>query len=405
MLITATRMLTGPAGRVTTDGAVLVRGATIAAAGPRAEVARLADPGEPVSDHPGATLLPGLVNGHVHLSLDASPDPVGGLRAAGAEALEADMTERAARLVRAGITTVRDLGDRGGAALRLRARIAGGEVPGPRLLTSGAPLTPPGGHCWFFGGEVADERAALDAVRRHAEAGVDLIKVVASGGHLTAGAARMWESQFSAAELRRIVGEAHRLGLPVAVHAHGTESIAAAVDAGVDTIEHCTWMDGSGRLERRDDVAARMAARGIAACCTTCGPDWRGTLASRGPRETRETYGRLAWMAECGVPLLPGTDAGVSQSGFDGMTGLLELYHWLGFSTARVLELATTGAARLIGLGATTGLIAPGFDADLLVVDGDPLADLGALRRVRLVVARGRVSTPAGDVAAGHPAP
>ncbi|MEU4690725.1 amidohydrolase family protein [Actinoplanes sp. NPDC023714] len=389
MLITAARMLAGPAGEVTADAAVLVRGATIVAAGPRAEVARLAAPGEPVSDHPGATLLPGLVNGHVHLSLDASADPVGGLLAAGDGALEAAVADRAARLVRAGITTARDLGDRGGAVLRLRGRIAAGEVAGPRLLTSGAPLTPPGGHCWFFGGEVDGERAALDAVRRHAEAGVDVIKIVASGGHLTAGAARMWESQFSAPELRSIVGEAHRLGLPVAAHAHGTASIAAAVDAGADTIEHCTWMDGAGRLERRDDVAARMAERGIAACCTTCGPDWRGTLASRGPAETRHTYGRLAWMAERGVPLLPGTDAGVSQSGFDGMTGLLELYHWLGFPAARVIELATTGAARLLGLGATTGRIAPGYDADLLVVDGDPLAGLGALRRVRLVVARG----------------
>ncbi|MGH3622137.1 MAG: amidohydrolase family protein, partial [Sciscionella sp.] len=342
---------------------------------------------------PESTLLPGLVNAHVHLSLDAGEDPVASLLDSEAADVAAGTAERAGQLLRCGVTTARDLGDRAAGAVLLRDAVSAGELPGPRILAAVAPLTPPGGHCWFFGGEVDGERAIRDMVRRNAAVGADVIKVMASGGQITQGGANMWESQFDAAQLRVIVEEAARHGLPVAAHAHGTEAIVASVAAGVHTVEHCTWMAGPGQQERREDVALEMAARNIAVCSTSSS-NWRMMVERMGEEVASRVYGRLSWMDSLGVPLLTGTDAGLRGSVFDDFVGALELYEWLGFGNDRIVELATVGSARALGLGEETGQLAEGFCADLLVVDGDPLTDLTALRDIRLVLAAGREHTP-----------
>lgn len=389
LLIEADLLLRGPVGEVVPDAAILLDGDRIAAAGPRASVA-VPEPVRRLS-FPGATVLPGLIDGHVHLALDGGADPVGTLLAAEPAALAAGMAERAAQLVAQGVTTVRDLGDRPPRVTGLREDIEAGRRPGPRILAALAPLTPPGGHCWFFGGEVEGERAMRELVRANAEAGADVIKVMAGGGSLTPGGAAMWESQFTPAELRAVVAEAHALGLPVAAHAHGTESIGFAVDAGADTVEHCYWLTGDRRWDRRAELARRMAERGIAACCTAGPRDWLVQREQLGEAAARPLFDRIAWLDSLGVPVLPGSDGGVRNAVFDDYAGLLGMYEWLGFSPGRVLELATSGAAGILGLSSVTGRVEAGLSADLLVVDGDPRTATSVLRDVRLVVARGRV--------------
>ncbi|MFB6557301.1 amidohydrolase family protein [Streptomyces sp. NPDC056400] len=391
-VVSAGRMVTGPGGQVLADGAVLYDGGLIAAAGPRTEVEAQAGPGVPRLAFPGGTLLPGLIDSHVHLVLDAGPDPVAGLQAASDAELYAAMADRAGRLLATGVTTARDLGDRGGLAVRLRDEIAAGRVPGPRLLSAGTPLTVPGGHCWFMGGEVEGADAIREAVRRNAAAGADLIKVMATGGGVTKGGPPVWQAQFTPAELALIVAEARSFGLPVAAHAHGTEGIVAAVAAGVDSIEHCTWTGRSG-FDVREDVVDAIAARGIAVC-PAASPDWRGFAERFGRERAEEMFGRIRWMAERGVRLLPGTDAGISRAVFDDFVSSLEFFEHIGLDPAEIVDLATTGAARAVGIGGDTGRLAAGFRADLLVVDGDPLTDLAALRSVRLVVAGGRPVSP-----------
>ncbi|UGY94509.1 metal-dependent hydrolase family protein [Streptomyces gobiensis] len=393
MLITVGQLLHGPVGERTTDGAVLVQEGKIAAVGARAAVAAQAPPSVTRLDFPGATLLPGLIDGHVHLSLDAGPEPVTTLLASDETSLLEAMAKRAAQLLDSGVTTVRDLGDRAASAVQLRRSIAAGRLPGPRILAAVAPLTPPGGHCWFFGGEVEGEREIRDMVQRNAAAGADVIKVMASGGHITEGGAAMWESQFSTGLLAATVAEARQCGLPVAAHAHSTESIAAATAAGVNTIEHCLWLDGADGVDRRPDVARTMADQGISVCGTLCGHDWRTKLEKEGEAATRSFYSRLSWLDELGVSLITGTDAGIPQAAFDDYVSMLELYAWLGFPAERVIELATVGSARALGLSGATGRLLPGLDADLVVVDGDPRTDLAALRTVRLVMTRGEPRT------------
>ncbi|SFQ54855.1 Imidazolonepropionase [Amycolatopsis arida] len=392
LLISAGQLLTGPAGRGISDGAVLVRGPEIVAVGPRAEVAALAAPDARRMDLPGSTVLPGLIDCHVHLAFSAGPDPVGDLSATDDATLLEDMAHRARLLLDHGVTTVRDLGDRGFLAVRLRDEIGAGRRPGPRILSATVPLTPPEGHCWFLGGVVEGEEQIRARVRRNAEAGADVIKVMATGGGLTSGGAATWESQFTPEELRAVVDEAHRLGLPVAAHAHGTDGIAASVAAGVDTVEHCTWMTRDG-FRALDDVVAEMAAKNVYVC-PGASPNWRAFAARFGEDRARDVFGRLRWMAEQGVPLISGTDAGVPGAVFDNPVGSLEFYAYLGFPNDQILDMATGTAATALGLGDRTGRLAPGLRADLVVVDGDPLVDLAALRDPRLVVAEGRTHVP-----------
>ena len=394
-LITAGLVLTGPAGQHIDDGAVLIDGDTIIAVGPRAEVEQQVAGTARRRDHPDSTVPPGLINCHVHLCFDTSTDPVASLWAADDSALLQDMAVRAQQLLHAGVTTARDLGDRGGLTIKLRDAVIRGDTAGPRLVVAGAPLTPPGGHCWFLGGEVDGIGAIRAQVRHNARRGVDVIKVMASGGQLTPDSPAMWESQFSSEQLRVVVEEAAEAGLPVAAHAHGTEAITSAVAAGVTTIEHCTWM-GRDSIDRRADVAVDMADRRIYACAASS-RNWRTLVEKAGPERAEQIYGRLTWLAELGVPLITGTDAGLPNSVFDDFVGALELYEYLGFTPGRVLEMATVTSAAALGLAGHAGQLRPGYSADLLVVQGDPRAGLGALRNRQLVLARGRDS----DLAAG----
>ncbi|MCP3759109.1 amidohydrolase family protein [Streptomyces sp. TBY4] len=388
-LISARRVVIGPHGQVLADGAVLVRNGVIADTGPRHEVESRAPARTLRHDYPDGTLLPGLVDAHVHLVLDAGPDPVAALREADDATVAKGIAERALGLLNAGVTTVRDLGDRNGLVTEFRDAVRAGRLPGPRVLAAGTPVTGPGGHCWFLGGEVSGEDAARALVRRNVERGTDLIKVMATGGGITKGGPPIWAPQFTAEELRIIVQEAASAGLPVAAHAHGTAGIVAAVEAGVSTIEHCTWIDQDG-FRLLDDVVDEIAARGIGVC-PAASPDWRGFAERFGRERAEEMFGGIRRMRERGVRLLTGTDAGVSRAVFDDFVSSLEFFAHLGCTSQEIVDLATCEAAEALGLGKVTGRLLPGLRADLLVVEGDPLTDLQALRRVRLVMADGLV--------------
>ena len=313
VLVCADWLLAGPAGRRLADGAVLVEGSRISAVGPRATLQARCGDQIRVLSYPGSTLLPGLIDSHVHLAFDTSADPVGAFQRANPEQLMSDMADRAALALRAGVTTIRDLGDNG-LAFQVRDEIAAGARAGPRILASGPPLTVAGGHCWFFGGVVGDDDSVRAMVRRNAAAGADLIKVMASGGHMTPGGAAMWHSQFTADQLRVVVDEAARAGLRVAAHAHGADAITAAVEAGVHTIEHCGWMSGPGEYDRREQVARKMAAAGIFACAALS-QGWRGMYDRFGPTRAAQIFARLPWMDALGVPVHRRHRCGATRSG------------------------------------------------------------------------------------------
>ncbi|GAB3545456.1 imidazolonepropionase-like amidohydrolase [Actinopolyspora lacussalsi] len=392
LLVTAERIWTGNEGHIIEDGAVLVDEGTITAVGPRTELAESAIEAERY-DFPGHTLLPGLINAHVHLSFDAGEEPINTLLATEDHELLDGMAERARDSLDAGTTTVRDLGDRNGAAIRIRDAVARSEIAGPRVLAAGPPLTVREGHCWFLGGEVEREEDSLRrAVTHRAELGADVVKVMASGGQITPKSPAMWQSQFDAAELRVIVDESRRHGLPVAAHAHGSDAIEGAVSAGVSTIEHCTWLGPDG-LDEREPVIREMRQRGISVCAGQS-RNWHRLADKVGAERAQRFQRRLRTLDEAGVDVIIGTDAGLRDSVFDDFAGALGLYEHLGFGNERILRMATSEAAIALGIGERTGRVATGLAADLVVVRGDPLTRLGDLGEVALTVANGRPHHP-----------
>ena len=392
-LVSASQVLTGPAGQRVDGGAVLVEGESIVAVGLLDEVRAAAGADTMELAFPSATILPGLINAHVHLAFNVGPDRLENLIAPADPArLALAMAGRAQQLLHCGVTTVRDLGDRGGLTVELREAINAGDLAGPRILAATAPLTPPGGHCWFLGGEVDGPDQIREQIQRNAAAGADVIKVMVSGGSMTPGGAAMWQPQFHTDQLRTVVDEARRLGLPVAAHAHGTSSIRTCVDAGVDTIEHCTWLTGPGVFEPDEQTVVDLVTAGIAVCPANSN-NWRPFANKYGAQRAQQIIGRVRWMADRGVRLITGTDAGMAP--FDTFPAALRALEDWGFTREQILEMATVTTADALGLATTAGTLHAGYSADLLVVDGDPLADLAALQRPTLVVARGRRTFPA----------
>jgi imidazolonepropionase-like amidohydrolase len=342
-----------------------------------------------VFDCGGATVLPGLIDAHVHLCLDPDVrDPLAQSRGSDDAELAA-MAERAAAMLRAGITTARDLGGGRHLELALRDRIRAGEVSGPRLLCAGQPVTSVRGHCHFWGGEARDLAAARDVIARQAAAGVDLIKVMATGGSMTAGT-RPRDPQFDEATLVAIVAQARERGYPVAAHCHGTAGIRGAVAAGVATMEHCSWVGESGWGSDYDaETAAAIAARGIWVS-PTINAGWQRYI-GRGDDFATRVSTNLRAMRALGVRFVASTDAGIPNVRHADLPKALPVFaHFAGLAPLEALKSATSDAAEALGLGLETGALTPGRAADLLVIDGDPLADLACLARPVRVMARGR---------------
>ncbi|MEV0445345.1 amidohydrolase family protein [Streptomyces spectabilis] len=378
MLIHASRVLTWPRGNYITDGAVLVKDGVIAAVGTREEL-RAAHPDEPVLHHADSTLLPGLIDAHAHLASGGGPDPVAALGQSVETTLLEAMRGRAEQLLRSGVTTVRDLGDGGHLALRLGDEVAEGAVAGPRIISAGIPITPPGRPGSAPGGEVSGEDEIRALIRRNASAGAQVTQVMFTGGG---------GRQFTQAELTAVRLESLAARVRVVAHAHSRDSITAAVAADVDTIEFCSMAEDS--IEIDEQLLDEIIHWDISVC-PAISPTWPILPRVIGEERADAICAAVLQMAEAGVRLIAGSDAGGRWAGHEGfgLASTLEFYEYLGLSNDRIVEMATSEAAQALGVGDKTGRIAVGYSADLLVVRGNPLSDLSALREIREVFAAG----------------
>lgn len=349
-------------------------------------------PGDAEWDAGGRTLVPGLMNAHAHLSLDGLADPAASLDHTDITVLLAAARARMAATLAAGVTTVRDLGAPDGIALILAADVERGELPGPRIVAAGRPICVPRGHgSTFMSIEVEGPDAAAAATRTQIAAGARVIKVMATGGMMTPGQVA-GEPQLRTDEMRAVVSVARETGVPVAAHSEGIEGTMAAIEAGVASIEH-----GHGLDERAIDA---MLASDVALVPTLLSDDVilvNGEAAGI-PGFVVDACRRLAGdllpgfrsAVARGVAIVAGNDGGAPLVQPGEMVAELELYVRHGMRPVEALRSATSAAARLLRI-ADTGSLEPGAVADLLIVDGDPLTDIGALRDPRVVIRAGRV--------------
>lgn len=384
-VLSASRVMTGD--ETVDNGAVVIGDRTVDWAGP-AEALPAEYVAMPRTDYPGSTILSGLIDSHVHLGFDGGPDPAARMRGETDGQQLVLMLRSARELLGVGVTTARDLGARAYLNVVVRDAIAAGLARGPRMIVAARPITVTGGHCWFMGAEADSEDDLRRMVRTHHKRGADLIKVMSTGGFMTTGSAP-WHAQFTTAQLAVIVEEAARVDKPVAAHAHGIEGIRRAVDAGVSTLEHCSFVTETNERRFDERLAARIAERKIFVCPTI------NVNAPYVVKLTGINVGQhVKPMHEMGVRIIAGTDAGVDNTPHHQYVGGLEFLVSLGFRPGEVLAMATTEAAAALGVGAITGRLAAGYDADLIVVDGDPRTDIAVLGKLRRVIARGRDYRP-----------
>ncbi len=368
------------------------------------KIDRLLDPDEaappqvPLMDCRHCTVMPGLIDTHCHLTLPGDGRDVDRYLLEAADEALLDVGEQnARRAVRGGVTTLRDLGARGDSGFKLVRRLERSSEPMPRLLVSGPVLTPPRGHGWTFGIPVRGPAAITAAVHDLAGRGANTIKVMASGGS-TPGTST-WRAAFSVEELRAAVASAHRLGLPVAAHVSCPEAAERCLDAGVDDLEHLNlWVDEAYTNRPTTGLLRRIARQKVFVGPTlqTAYRILHDRSSAHDPRRAvrarlyRDVLDNARWFIRERLRLIAGSDAGFLITRFDELRLGLRLLIEQGLSERDALRTATVEAAAALGLHGTIGSLRPGADADLLIVEGDPLSSVNALGAVRAVVVRGR---------------
>ena len=397
VVVRAGKVLDVKTGQTASNQAITIEGDKIVSIGPAGNMN--ADSGATVIDLPNATVLPGLIDSHTHITFD----PKGlGYESLGISVPREALTgaKNARVTLEAGFTTVRNVGASGYSDVALRDAINDGDVPGPRMIVSGPALGITGGHCdnnllpfedHKEAEGVADGVAAVQhKVREVIKYGADVIKICATGGVMSKGDDPN-ASQYTMDEMKAIVAEAHRLGRKVAAHAHGAEGVRWASDAGVDSIEHGHLMD--------DASIATLKKNGTYLVPTLYLMDWnRENMSQRHAPDyivkkmqavtaVGQNNAKKAFAA--GVKIAFGTDAAVYPHGLNAHE--FAVYVRLGLTPLQAIQTATINASDLLGWTSKIGTLEPGKYADLIAVDGDPLQDVTTLERVKFVMKGGDV--------------
>jgi imidazolonepropionase-like amidohydrolase len=384
------KLIDGTGGALREDVVVVIEGDRIGSVG--LADATTVPTGAEVIDVAGKTVMPGLINCHAHLCLDGSPDPVAALKQRSFTESVLIAAKHAAATLRAGVTTVRDLGGWEGIDLGLKKAINDGLIPGPRMLVSGKLLCMTGGTAHLIGREVDGPDEARKGAREQLKAGVDVIKVMATGGVMTPGT-DPGSVQLTFEELRAAVEEAKKAGKLTAAHAYGATGIKNAIRAGSDSIEHGFFLDA--------EAIDMMLERGTVLVPTFAplyeiierGPEFSipAPVIGKAQRASDAHLDSFRRAREAGVRIAAGNDGGTPFNPADNLAGELQRMVAAGMTPVEALAAAHSTAAELLRMSEQIGTVEPGKLADLVVLDADPQADISAVRQVHMVIKAGQL--------------
>ena len=396
-LISADRLIDGTGREPLARGAVAMQGERIVAVG---EIADLTTrfPGATRVDYPGATLMPGMVDSHVHVTFSASAVPFEDIQNDGDVTIGLRGAINARDALLAGVTLLRDLGGRQRTTIELRNAITAGAIPGPRLMVCGRPVTIPNGHCHFLGGVAQGVAEVTRLTVELVEQGADVIKVMATGGNMTVTSDPL-KAQFTREEMTAIVGVAKQAGLRVTAHARGVDGIRVAAEANAHGIEHCRMEVGTGEWQFDHELARQLADKGIFAA-PTLAASYRafqrqaaggkvGIRAGAIPFPIRQK--NAAMLREAGIRVVVGTDAGASLCRFDEAVHVeMEALVGAGWTPVEAIHAGTLGSATAVGAEKELGSLEPGKLADVVAVRGNPARSISDVRQVEAVFLGGR---------------
>ena len=345
------------------------------------------------------TIMPGFIEMHSHIHLSAEPDVYAQITTESDETLLVRGVQAVRTALNSGVTTMRDLGSKNNIVFPIREAIERGLIPGPRLLASGFPITTTGGHCNMFGTEADTAMDVVKAIRRQFKQGADCIKIISTGGALTPGT-NLREAQYDSATLQAAVTDAERLGLRVAAHCHAAKGVKNCVEAGIHNLIHCTWLaeDPDEMFDYDPRTADEIAEKGLYVDPTLALGHLNRMRAEPDPeraammRDPSLRYEILKDMWDRGIKFVTGMDMGVSYARFGDFAYTPEvMVSGMGISPMDAIVSSTKTSAECLGIIAETGTIENGKSADVLIVNGDPLADIRALHSVNTVVKAGQV--------------
>lgn len=404
LLLKADRLIDGTGADPVPNAAVLIEDGRIAQIAASDAIPLAPDDAVDVIEVSGGSIMPGFIEMHSHIHCSAELDAYTHITTESDEVFLMRAVGAVRAALASGVTTMRDLGARNQVAFPIKQAIDDGIIPGPRLIVAGTPITTTGGHCNSFGTEADTTADVVRAVRQQFKLGAGYIKIMATGGGFTPGT-NVRAPQYSAETLKAAVQDAERLGLRVAAHCHASAGVRNCVEAGVHNLIHCSWLaEDPQRMYDYDPADADMIAeKGIWVDPTLAlnrlnrlrGKQTGGSAMS----DPQRRFEILRDMWDRGVKFVTGMDSGMTNARFGDFAYIPQvMVEEMWITPMEAIICATQTSAECLGIAHETGTLEAGKSADVVIVEGDPSADITALHNVNTIVAQGRVVKRAGTL-------
>lgn len=405
LLLKADRLIDGTGADPVPNAAVLIEDGRIAQIAAADAIPLAPDDAVDVIEVSGGSIMPGFIEMHSHIHCSAELDAYTHITTESDEVFLMRAVGAVRSALASGVTTMRDLGARNQVAFPIKQAIDDGIIPGPRLIVAGTPITTTGGHCNSFGTEADTTADVVRAVRQQFKLGAGYIKIMATGGGFTPGT-NVRAPQYSAETLKAAVQDAERLGLRVAAHCHASAGVRNCVEAGVHNLIHCSWLaeDPQEMYDYDPADADMIAEKGIWVDPTLAlnrlnrlrGKQTGGSAMS----DPQRRFEILRDMWDRGVKFVTGMDSGMTNARFGDFAYIPQvMVEEMWITPMEAIICATQTSAECLGIAHETGTLEAGKSADVVIVEGDPSADITALHNVDTIVAQGRVVKRAGTLA------